>query len=125
MPSRERVQALVARVEKGEFVEAIEEFYHPHASMQENNDPPRVGRDALVAEERATMARFETMKTHPVDVLLVDGDRVVIRWQFEFIPPDGPPMLLDELALQRWDGEHIAEEQFYYDPRQTRPPTPA
>jgi ketosteroid isomerase-like protein len=125
MPSRERVQALVARVEKSEFVEAIEEFYHPHASMQENNDPPRVGRDALVAEERATMARFESMKTHPVDVLLVDGDRVVIRWQFEFTPAKGPPMRLEELALQRWEGDRIAEERFFYDPRQTRPPKAA
>jgi len=50
---------------------------------------------------------------------------VVIRWQFEFIPPEGPPMVLDELALQRWEGERIAEERFYYDPRQTRPPKPA
>ena len=124
MPSRERVQALVAMVEKGQFVEAIEAFYHPHASMQENQQPPRVGRDALVAEERATMARFKTMRTHPVKTLLVDGDHVVIRWQFEFIPPEGPPMVLDELTLQRWEGERIAEERFYYDPRQTRPPKP-
>ena len=58
MPSRERVLALVAMVEEARFVEAIEEFYHPHASMQENQEPPRVGRDRLVAEERATLARF-------------------------------------------------------------------
>jgi ketosteroid isomerase-like protein len=122
MPSRERVQALVAMVENARFVEAIEEFYHPHASMQENQEPPRVGRDALVAEERATMARFKTMKTHPVETLLVDGDQVLIRWRFEFTPADGPPMRLEELALQRWEGDRIAEERFFYDPRQTRPP---
>lgn len=125
MPSRERVLALVAMVEKAQFVEAIEEFYHPHASMQENQEPPRVGRDLLVAEERATMARFRTMITHPVETLLVDGDQAVIRWRFEFIPPDGPPMLLEELAWQRWEGERIAEERFFYDPRQTRPRKPA
>jgi hypothetical protein len=122
MPTRERVQALVATVEAARYVEAIEEFYHPHASMQENLAPPRVGRDRLVADEQATMARFETMVTHPVDVLLVDGDHVVIRWRFEFTPAEGPPMRLEELALQRWDGDRIVEEQFYYDPRQTRPP---
>jgi hypothetical protein len=122
MPSRERVLALVAMVEKAQFVEAIEEFYHPHASMQENQDPPRVGRDALVAQERATMARFKSMITHPVETLLIDGDQVVIRWAFEFTPPVGPPMVLEELALQRWEGDRIAQEQFFYDPRQTRPP---
>jgi ketosteroid isomerase-like protein len=125
MPSRERVLALVAMVEKARFVEAIEEFYHPHASMQENQDPPRVGRELLIAEERATMARFKTMITHPVETLLIDGDHVVIRWRFEFAPPQGPPVTLEELALQRWEGERIVEERFFYDPRQTRPPKAA
>ena len=125
MPSRERVLALVAMVEKAQFVEAIEEFYHANASMQENQDPPRVGREALAAEERATMARFKSMTTRPVETLLIDGDLVVIRWTFEFTPPAGPPIVLEELALQRWEGDRIAHEQFYYDPRQTRPPKPA
>ena len=124
MPSRERVLALIAMVEKAQFVEAIEEFYHPHASMQENQEPPRVGRDLLIAGERATMARFAAMTTHPVETLLVDGDQSLIRWRFEFVPPQGPPMRLEELALQRWEGDRIAEERFFYDPRQTRPPEP-
>jgi hypothetical protein len=33
-------------------------------------------------------------------------------------------MVLEELALQRWEGDRIAHEQFFYDPRQTRPPKP-
>lgn len=43
MPKRERVMALVAMVEQGRFVEAIEEFYAEDATMQENNAPPRGG----------------------------------------------------------------------------------
>jgi hypothetical protein len=27
-------------------------------------------------------------------------------------------MMIDELAYQRWDGDRIAEERFYYDPVQ-------
>jgi ketosteroid isomerase-like protein len=121
MPDRDRVEALVAMVEAGRYDEAIEAFYHPHASMQENQAPPRVGRDGLVAGERKVMARYATMVTHPTDVVLVDGDRSVIRWRFEFTPAQGPAMKLEELALQRWEGDRIAEEQFYYDPAQTRP----
>ena len=30
----------------------------------------------------------------------------------------------DELALQRWRGEQIAEEQFFYDPAQRVPRSP-
>jgi ketosteroid isomerase-like protein len=67
------------------------------------------------------MARFETMTTDPVTDLLVDGDKVAIRWRFTFTPAAGPPMVMEEIALQRWEGDRIAEERFFYDPRQIRP----
>lgn len=121
MPTRERVQAFVTLVEGAHYVEALEQFYHPDASMQDNQQAPRQGLERLIADEQATMARFETMKTDPVTDLLIDGDKVMIRWKFTFTPATGPPMVMEEIALQRWDGERIAEERFFYDPRQTRP----
>jgi len=122
MPDRDRVLAFVALVEGARYVEALEEFYHPDASMQDNQQPPRLGRERLIADERATMARFARMETDPVTDLLIDGDKVMIRWRFTFTPAEGPPMVMEEVTLQRWDGERIAEERFFYDPRQLRPP---
>jgi len=90
--------------------------------MQDNQAEPRRGLEAHVASERAVMARFVHMKTDPVTDLLIDGDKVMIRWRFTFTPAEGPPMIMEELALQRWEGERIAEERFFFDPRQTRPP---
>jgi hypothetical protein len=81
MPSRERVAAFVATVEDARYVEALEEFYHPDASMQDNQQPPREGRARLIADERATMASFALMRTDPVEDLLIDGDKVMIRWK--------------------------------------------
>ena len=121
MPTRDRVQAFVALVEAGQFVEALEQFYHPDASMQDNQQPPRVGLERLIADERATMARFTSMTTDPVTDLLIDGDKVMIRWKFSFSGPDSPPLNLEEISLQRWAGDRIAEERFFFDPRQTRP----
>ncbi len=118
MPSRERVKALIERVEKGRYVEALEEFYAADATMQENGQPPRVGLEALVAQERGVMAAFREIRTLPVDTWFVDGDRAVIRWVFEFTRPDGTSFRLDELSLQRWRGDRVAEERFYYDPAQ-------
>jgi hypothetical protein len=53
--------------------------------------------------------------------VLVDGDRVSINWVFEMTTRDGKKRLFDELALQKWSGERIVEEQFYYDPAQLKP----
>ena len=122
MPSRERVQEFISQVERGEYVKAIEEFYHPNASMQENGLPPRLGRQALVEHERAVLAGLQDMRTRRVETFLVDGDRVVINWVFEMTGQEGQTRTLDELALQTWDGDRIAAERFYYDPAQIRPP---
>jgi hypothetical protein len=121
MPARDRVRAFVDLVEQAKYVEALEQFYHPHASMQDNQQEPRRGLERLIADEKATMARFALMKTDPATDLLVDGDKVTIRWKFTFTPADGPPMVMEEIALQRWEGDRIAEERFFYDPGQVRP----
>jgi len=122
MPSRERVQEFISLVERGEYVRAIEDFYHPEASMQENGQPPRTGRQALIEHERAVLARLQGMRTRRVEIYLVDGDRVVINWVFEMTGRDGKVRTLDELALQEWNGDRIAKERFYYDPAQIRTP---
>lgn len=118
MPSRERVEKFIAMVESGAHVEAIEAFYHPHASMQENGLPPRVGRDVLVAHERAALARMQAVHTHRVETFLVDGDHVVVNWVFEMTEKGGTTRRLEELALQVWEGDRIVRERFFYDPAQ-------
>ncbi len=116
--ARERVLALVAMVEAGRYVEAILAFYAPHASMQENLDAPRIGRDALVDGERRALERFD-IATRAVEHVLVDGDRAVIHWVFDLRAKDGSTaFVLDELAFQRWEDDLVVEERFYYDPAQ-------
>jgi ketosteroid isomerase-like protein len=118
MPTRERVQALIDLVERGRYVEALESFYHDDASMQENLDPPRHGLDRLIKGERRVMAAHRDIRTRPVQTVLLDGDRVVINWIFDFLDHEGRAFTLDELAFQLWRGERIIEERFYYDPAQ-------
>jgi ketosteroid isomerase-like protein len=120
MPTRDRVSKLIALVEAGKFVEAIEEFYAPSATMQENQQPPRTGLETLVAGERRVLASWKEVRTLPVESFFVDGNRSVIRWVFEFVGHDGRSFRQDELAYQRWDGDRIVEERFYYDPAQQK-----
>ena len=118
MPTTATLERFIARVESNAHAEAIEDFYTEDASMRENMQPPRVGRDALVARERAVLARVRSVRSRCVRPVLVDGDVVVVRWVFRFEAPDGRVRELEELAYQRWRGERIAEEQFFYDPAQ-------
>jgi len=118
MPTRERVQELVAAVKGGRYVEAIEAFYAEDATMQENLGAERRGRQALIAGEKAVLERLSAMETSEAGPVFIDGDQVVIRWVFQMTSPDGGVRRMDELALQTWRGDRIVKERFYYDPGQ-------
>ena len=117
----ETLERFIARVEENAHADAIEEYYAENASMQENDLPPRVGRDVLLANERAVLARSRSVKSKCVRPVFVNGDHVVVRWIFEFEFHDGSRIRMDELAYQRWQGDRIVEEKFFYDPRQLQP----
>lgn len=121
MPSPDTLARFIARVESNAHVEAIQEFYTEGASMQENHEPPRVGRDALVAHEARALSMAASVTSQCVHPVFVNGDHVVIRWIFEFLGKDGSRRRIEELAWQRWEGERIAQEQFFYDPKQFAP----
>ena len=118
MPTPETLERFIALVESNTHVEAIESFYTANASMQENQSAPRVGRDVLVANERRVLAKAKSLASQCVRPVFVSGDKVVIRWIFRFEYLDGTTTRMEELAYQRWDGERIAEETFFYDPAQ-------
>jgi GNAT superfamily N-acetyltransferase len=121
MPSSETLERFIARVESNAHAEAIEEFYMPDASMRENELEPRRGREYLAAHERKVLARMRSVRSHCVRPVFVAGDLAVIRWVFEFETRDGGRIRMEELAYQRWEGERVAEERFFYDPRQLVP----
>ncbi|TDP74279.1 nuclear transport factor 2 family protein [Roseateles toxinivorans] len=126
MPTPDTLERFIARVEQGAHVEAILDFYTEGASMQENMGAPRVGREFLAAGERKVLAKTKAVHSQCVRPVFQQGDKVVIRWIFRFERLDGTVMQMEELAYQRWEGERIAEEQFFYDPAQmAAAPAPA
>jgi len=115
MPSRARLDEFIAVVESGDHASAIERYYTEDATMQENAAPPRIGRDVLVAHERAALARMSRVTSKCVSSV-VEGERVAIRWNFELTEKSGLVRRFDEIAWQEWRGDRISRERFFYDP---------
>ena len=118
MPARESVDAFVAQVLSGDHAGAIRDWYAEDASMQENQDAPRVGRDVLVAGEEAMLARVAAVKTELLSPPMVDGDRVAIHWRFTFTSKKGRTTSFEEIAWQTWRGDKVWREVFFYDTAQ-------
>ncbi len=118
MPSLETVERFIAMVEDNKHDTAIEEFYTENASMQENQGEPRIGRDILVEGERKVLMGVKSMSSKCIRPVFINGDNVVIRWVFSFAWKNDTGTTMEEIACQRWEGERIAEETFFYDPAQ-------
>src|SRR5271154_3058332 len=111
MPSRARLDEFIAVVESGDHAGAIERYYTADATMQENAAPPRVGRDTLLAHERAALARMSDVTSKCVSSV-VEGDSVAINWNFVLTEKSGVVRRFDEVALQEWRGDRIFRERF-------------
>ena len=120
MPNPETLERFIARVESNAHVEAIAEYYAAEATMQENTAAPRRGRDLLMAHEAKVLARAKSVRSTCVRPVFVNGDKVVIRWIFEFEYPDGSKTRMEELAYQTWQDDKIVAETFFYDPAQLK-----
>lgn len=114
MPTRARVDEFIAVVESGDHAGAIERYYTEDASMQENTSPPREGRDVLVAHERGILARMKEVRSKAL-VSVVEGDHVMIHWNFDLIGLDGKTLHVDEIAMQEWRSDRIFRERFFYN----------
>lgn len=115
MPTRERLDGFVADVVAGRFVEAMRDYYHDDAVTRENGGPERRGLPTLIAIEEAALAAFE-IRAHPPGAVMLDGGMVAIEWTFDITGLDGTTRRMEEVAVQRWRGDRIAEERFFYDP---------
>jgi hypothetical protein len=118
MPTRQTVERFVELVEAGKAIAALDMFYDESASMRENQAQPRIGKPALLAHETTAQASVTGMTARCVRPILIEGDTVVIRWIFDYVDGQGRAVRFQELAYQRWAGDSILEEQFFYDPGQ-------
>ena len=114
MTTRDQVHRLVRYVEANRILDAIDELYDEHVSMQDNLQPPTIGKEANRERERRFFGGITVHQNRALSVA-VDGDRSVIHWLFEFTGGDGKRYRMDQLAQQEWKDGRVVRERFYYD----------
>ena len=120
MPSRERVKDFIAAMERYDFMDAIPLFYAEDMTARENQEPPRVGRQAQIDNERRALERMRVHRMRAVS-FAVDGDQVAIHWDAGMTLADGSEIAVEEIAYQTWQGDRILTERYFYDPAQRVP----
>lgn len=117
MALRDRVQELLDFQKTNPTTEQLyEEFYDENVVVQENLQPPRVGRALSIERQKQMNANVKELHDFKIGAVLVDGDRSVIQMRIEVTTVDGYRILIEELGLQTWKDGLIIHEQYFYDP---------
>ena len=114
MSIKPQVLDLIRLVENGQMLEAMTRYYAENVAMQENVSAPVVGFAANYSREADFYGSLKALTFTLVSVV-VEGDRAVINWVFDYTTADGIQYRMDEIAIQSWRNGKIVHERYVYD----------
>ena len=121
MPSVKIIEKFINSVEQEPHDVVIEQFYTDNASIQENQNEPRIGKENLIENEQRMLSKVLKVHSKCIRPIFQNENRIIIKWKFKFEWKDNTVSEIEELAYQEWEGEKIRREQFFYDPKQFNP----
>ncbi len=102
------------QVLQGDILGAFDRFYADDLVMQENSEPPFVGKAENRKREEAFLASVEQFHGAKVLSAAVTGDVSFSEWELDVTFKGGPRTFLSQVAVRRWKNGKIVNERFYY-----------
>lgn len=118
MTYRERAQDIYNKVFQGQLMEAFEQYYGENCVHEEPTGERREGKEAIRAAELRFLDSVQEWHGGGVTALTSDeenGITAVESWM-EVTFKDGTRTKMEQIARQKWEGDHIVSERFYYNP---------
>jgi hypothetical protein len=111
----EKISELNDLILQGKAMEAFEKYYHPEVVMQENENPPTIGK----AENRKREEEFFSSVTDfrgakPLKVTIGEGVSMV-EWQYDYTHKEWGVRNYTQVSVQEWKDGLIIKEKFYYN----------
>lgn len=114
MSLKELVNELNSMVLRGEIMEAFEKYYADGVVMQENEQPPTVGKEANREREKQFLANVTEFRGAEVKAVAVGDDVTMVEWFFDYTHKEWGKKIYHQIAVQRWRDCKIVHERFYY-----------
>ncbi|MEM7156337.1 MAG: hypothetical protein AAF799_26015 [Myxococcota bacterium] len=109
----DREAALNARIQAGDVLGALDEFYCKNVVMQEGTAAPTEGRAANKTRLEGflgSLSKFNGATLHSSGV----GDGVTLsEWTFDMVGGDGNPIVWNEVIRRQWSGGVVVHERYY------------
>jgi hypothetical protein len=112
---RTLVDELNQMILEGKILDAFEKFYSPDVVMQDNDYPARVGKELNRQYETDFVNGLTEFRGAKVISTIISDGIAVVEWWFDYTHKDYGVRNYTQVCVQRWKGDHITEEKFYYN----------
>jgi hypothetical protein len=113
-PLKLAVEDLIAKVVGGKALDAFDRYYADNVTMQENEQPARVGKASCRAFEVDFLAKIKAVRTYVCDGYVLSGDKAFIVYRIDADHADWGPLKMSEVAIQDWSNGKVVREKFVY-----------
>ncbi len=116
MTYKERAQDIYNQVGQGKVLEAFDQYYADNVVMTEPRGT-REGKTACREYEVNFLNMVEQFNGLDVKSITSDEDNGVttVESSMDVTFKDGNRAVFEQVAVQKWEGDHIVHERFYYN----------
>ena len=109
-----RLEDLFSYIREGRILDAINEFYAEDVIMQENTQPPFVGRDTNLEREKQFLSTVKEWKRFDVTAKGVGENVTFYETVMDWVTTDGTPVHVEQVVVAKWQNGKITHERFYH-----------
>lgn len=113
---QDRLKGLFAYIRQGRILDAINEFYAEEVVMQENDQPPTVGREANLVREKKFLSSVKEWQGFDVTAKGVGEDVTFYETVMDWVTTDGTKVHVEQVVVAKWQDGRIIHERYYHNP---------
>ncbi len=110
----QNVEKLNKAILEGRTLEAFEEMYADNVVMQENNNPPVVGKDANRQREKEFFGNITAFHGAEVKNVATGENLSMVEWTMEYEHKEWGHVKSHQVTVQEWENDKIVREHFFY-----------
>lgn len=115
MAIKDNISDLNALILSGKAMDGFEKYYDENVSMQENENPPFVGKALNRKREQDFFASIEQFYGAEVKAVAIGENVSMVEWVMDLKIKGMSRTNMTQVAVQTWKNDKIISEKFYYD----------
>ena len=108
----DRLEDLFSYIRQGRILDAINEFYAEDTVMQENSNPPTVGRETNLEREQQFLDTVKEWKRFDVTAKGIGENVTFYETVMDWVAADGTPVHVEQVVVAKWRDGKIIHERY-------------